>query len=76
MNDISDQEFSTDARNVPWNGIFLMDNLNDKVSFLTNNIIALFDKFAPLRRYKIGKRKIPWIFDSMKYLIRKKNKLF
>lgn len=70
--DLDDQLFSQAAELIPWERIFLMNDIDEKLSFLCDNMKSLFDTFAPLKRYKLTARKAPWISEPLKKLIKEK----
>lgn len=67
--------FQHDLENIPWHTFYDLDNANEKVEFLTSNIIRLFDKHAPVVNVK-GKTKpySPWITENIRLMIRLRNK--
>ncbi|XP_072378877.1 uncharacterized protein [Diabrotica undecimpunctata] len=48
--------------------IYHIENINDKVKFLSSNIVALFDKHAPFKKIKVTKNYNPWLTDNVKLL--------
>lgn len=59
---------------IDWENILYFDNINDKVSFLTENILHLFDKHAPLKNARISKFPAPWLTDTLKIIMRERDK--
>jgi len=61
--------FMQDLLSIPWEHMFYINNINDKLSFLNNNITALFDFHAPYVTRRFSKPHKPWITDNVKFLI-------
>nr|CAI5853877.1 unnamed protein product [Callosobruchus analis] len=57
-----------DLRNVSWDQIYFLNNIDLKVGFLTENLIELFDKHAP--RIRVNKPPAPWLTDNLKAIFR------
>lgn len=62
--------FSDDLKSIPWNNIYDIDDIDGKVTFLNNNIIALLDIHAPFKTYKITKKYAPWLTDTLREMMR------
>lgn len=71
---IDNDEFAADLQNIPWNHIIHLPDINKKVEFLTNNILGLFDKHAPLRTIRVSKPKAPWLTDVIKIMMRERDR--
>lgn len=54
--------------------LFYVEDVNCKVAFFTNTLLALFDKHAPFRNIRITKKAAPWLTDNLKFLIELRNK--
>uniref|UniRef100_A0A1Y1NKD6 Reverse transcriptase domain-containing protein n=1 Tax=Photinus pyralis TaxID=7054 RepID=A0A1Y1NKD6_PHOPY len=67
-------EFDNDLKFIDWECAYTLPNINDKVDFLNDNILALFDKHAECRRIKITKPPAPWLTDNIKLMISLRNK--
>lgn len=65
----SENNFRHDLNNVRWDEIFYLNYIDDKVTYLTENILQLFDKHAPYITSRITKPYAPWITPSIKQLI-------
>ena len=66
--------FSDDLQSVPWQNIFYINNIDDKVDFLTKKIISLFDLHAPVRYARMNKPYAPWITDNIKLIMKQRDK--
>lgn len=67
--------FSNDLQLVNWDHIYNLSDINDKLSFLTTNILNLFNIHAPIRTIKVSKPKAPWLTDVIKIMIKTRDKL-
>ncbi|XP_045474989.1 uncharacterized protein LOC123680911 [Harmonia axyridis] len=66
--------FKTDLISIPWNNIYDKPTVDEKVEFLTSNIIALLDLHAPFKTYKISKKYAPWLTDTLRDIIHTRNR--
>lgn len=66
--------FELDLFSIPWYSIFDMNNSDDKVLFLTSNIIQLVDRHAPLITSRFTKPPAPWLTDNIRLMISLKEK--
>lgn len=67
-------QFLNDLNGIRWNDIFLINNINNKIKFLSDNIVDLFDKHAPLRTSRISKAYSPWLTSVVKHLMKLRDK--
>lgn len=67
-------KFSADLSQMPWDNILYINDINEKVIFLNNFILLLFDKHAPLKTSFISKPYAPWLTPHIKDLMRERNK--
>lgn len=67
--------FLNDLLLINWDHIYNLSDIDDKLSFLTNNIINLFNIHAPIRTIKVSKPKAPWLTDVIKIMIKTRDKL-
>lgn len=68
--------FDIDLNNISWQDILYMDNIESKVEFLTNNILALFDVHAPVQTVRMNKQHSPWLTDAVKLIMRERDRAF
>jgi len=68
--------FLTDLYSIPWFYIFDINDIDQKVEFLTSNLIALFDMHAPFVTRTFTRPYKPWITENMKLLIKRKKDAF
>ncbi|CAH1984344.1 unnamed protein product [Acanthoscelides obtectus] len=62
-----------DLVNLPWNDIFYINNLDDKVALFNNLIVDLFDRHAPVRTSRITKPFAPWVTPNLKAMMKKRD---
>lgn len=72
--DFSHGLFSSDLESVHWDEIFYLNSIDDKIKFLSDNILMLFDKHAPYITSRVTKHYAPWITASLKQLMFDRNK--
>lgn len=74
LNSIELNSFNFDLENIPFQQIVHMPDINDKINFLNSQVIALFNKHAPVKTRQFVKPSTPWITDNLKFLISLRNK--
>lgn len=68
-------EFQSDLEKAPWQNIFSLESIDDKVSVFTETLLDIVDKHCPLRTCrKRSKPYLPWITDNVKLLQKLRNK--
>lgn len=68
--------FLADYNSIDWSQLIQIDSIDDKTSFLVNNIVNLFDLHAPFKTIKIYKKNMPWITDNIKLMMKLRNSAF
>lgn len=63
------ENFKSDLLSIPWDSIYHLDNVDSKVEFLNEGIVALLNIHAPFKTYKITKRYAPWLTDTLKEMM-------
>lgn len=72
---INFENFQSDLESIPWNNIYHINNIDDKIGFVTDNILQLFNTHAPMKSIKCSKRSYaPWITDNIKFMQKLRNK--
>ena len=62
------------AEHVNWEDVFVVDDLNDKVTVLENKIKELLDIFAPYRTFTVRKaNSTPWLTDEIREVMNKRD---
>ena len=74
LSNCNDPDFHNALRSIPFNQIYFLHDINDKVGFLNKNLLYLFDLFAPLRRVKIAKPPPPWLTDNLRFMMSLRDK--
>lgn len=57
-----------------WKDVFCEPNIDLKVECFNCLLLALFDKFAPLKRIKLGSKPHLWITDNIKLMMSLRDK--
>lgn len=68
------ETFNADLHSLSLNTIFDLHNTNDKVNFLSTNILNLFNNHTSIKTVRISKSKAPWMTDNVKLMISLRNK--
>lgn len=67
-------DFLSDLNNIHWESILYIKDIDDKLDFLSQNILYLFDVHAPLTTSRITKPYAPWITPAVKAMMIERNK--
>ena len=70
----SEQAFLHDLAEVEWSRLALIPSISDAVSFFQHQILALINKHAPLRKFRIKDRSNPWFSRELSDAIHARNK--
>lgn len=65
--------FVEDAEKIQWQDMFRMNNINDKVTFFTHQILALYDKHAPLKSVTCNTRPVGWMSFQIRTSIKERD---
>lgn len=68
--------FQNDIRLIPWQNIIYLNNIDDKINFLNSNILAVLNKHAPLKSYKLAKKRVPWLTDNTRSMMKLRDKAY
>lgn len=66
--------FYSDLLNVAWDEILYLQNIDDKIEFLTHNIVNLFSTHAPIKTVRVSKPHAPWLTDTLKLIIKERDR--
>lgn len=66
--------FNGDLQNVPFDNIYYLNDIDEKINLLNFYILELFDLHAPLRTFRITKKRAPWLTPNIKYLMSLRNR--
>ncbi|XP_050512846.1 uncharacterized protein LOC126888543 [Diabrotica virgifera virgifera] len=71
---INFEEFQRDLEGASLHNLYLINDIDEKVTFLTNTLLGIFDKHAPLRTCT-NKQKpyCPWITDNIRLMQKMRN---
>lgn len=70
----NEDEFFDDLFAVPWNDIYYMAEIDDKVEFFTSQLSLLFKKHIPLRTVRVSKPPAPWLTPALKIMMKERDK--
>lgn len=63
------QAFECNLRSIGWEQIYEIKNVDDKLEFLVEHIVNLFDFHAPFITSRFSKPHSPWITDTIKVMM-------
>lgn len=66
--------FYDDLLNNTWDEILYIQNIDDKIEFLTNNIINLFSIHAPIKTARVNKPHAPWMTSTLKLIFKERDR--
>nr|CAH7764846.1 unnamed protein product [Callosobruchus chinensis] len=66
-------QFNIDLFEVRWEDIAYLPDIESKIIFLKNNIIALFGKHCPIKTVRVTKPKAPWLTSNVKLILKTRN---
>lgn len=73
FNFFHEEQFLIDLNNKQWNEIFYIDNIEQKISLLSNYILELFDSHAPLSTVRVSKPHAPWLTNAVKRIMKERD---
>lgn len=73
-NNLNYNSLTADLHSIPWNNLYDLETIDDKVTFLNENLIILQDKHIPAVTRRFKKQFNPWMTDNIKLLISLRNK--
>ena len=62
----SEQEYMRDSDVAPWENVYMVEDINDKVLIFENIINDLFNKHAPMKMFRVTHPPAPWLTDDIK----------
>lgn len=68
------QSFNMDLFNVNWSNILYINNINEKVKFMTENILHLFNIHSPIKIIRVSKPRAPWLTYVLKLILKERDK--
>lgn len=69
FNNFDQELFTEHLSQTPFNDIFHLHSINDKVQVFNDYLLLLFDIHAPLKTVKVNKPKVPWLTDTIKSMM-------
>ena len=73
---INIDNFQRDLESLPWAGVFDVYHIDEKIKFVSDLILLLFDTHAPIKTFRKNKnyKYTPWITDNIKLMIKLRHK--
>lgn len=62
--------FNHDLENIDWDGIAVMDDVNDMVTAFNGYIVNLMDIHAPMKQVVVRDKLQPWFTDNVRYVMK------
>lgn len=69
----NNDRFANDLHNLPWHTIIEASDIDNKVAIFNDMIINLFNVHAPLRVVRVTKGKAPWLTDTLKLIMKRRD---
>lgn len=69
-------ELDKDASSTNWAMVENLDSVDEKIEFLRVSIINIFDRHAPLRPVKLKHKPSPWLNDTIRKAMKRRNQAF
>lgn len=74
LNKINLINFVNDLEQLSLQNIYLIEDVSNKVEYLNNCLLGLFDFYAPYKTIKISKPYKPWLTHNIRTMIKLRNK--
>ncbi|KAF9803255.1 hypothetical protein SFRURICE_007101 [Spodoptera frugiperda] len=74
LKSINFENFKDALEAIDWRGVVSSDDVDYMVYCLTNELLCLFDTFAPRKTVRIKDRSYPWITDNIKFMMKLRDK--
>jgi exonuclease III len=71
---IDNDALVSDARRIDWDNVADLTTVEQKVAVLSENIVALYNKHAPVRKIRVKNKIIPWFNDEIKSLMLRRDR--
>ncbi|XP_044757725.1 uncharacterized protein LOC123315888 [Coccinella septempunctata] len=65
--------FQSDLLREPFNNIFTMDDIDEKVKFFSSLVLGVFEKHAPLRAARMTRKHAPWLTFPIKMMMKERD---
>ncbi|KAF9815861.1 hypothetical protein SFRURICE_009759 [Spodoptera frugiperda] len=76
LKNINLENFKDALDTIDWRGVVSSDDVDCMVYCLTNELLCLFDTFAPRKTVRIKDRSYPWITDNIKLMMKLRDKAY
>ena len=68
--------FLSDLRNVPWDSVYIYENIDDIWAHWSGLYKQVLDEHAPVKRIQLRNNQLPWISPDIQKQIRIRNRLY
>lgn len=65
--------FNNELKTILWDNIYGYADIDSKIEFFNETLLALFSKHAPIRTSRISKPPAPWLNDHLKFLMQQRD---
>lgn len=69
-------ELKAECSSLNWGNVYLCNGLEDKVKILEDNILALYDKYVPVKFISKKRNPCPWLNNEIKGLMKQRDILY
>ena len=66
----NEQAFCDSMSQVQWADVYRIRDIDNKIKFLTDNILKIFDIHAPVRTVRLSRPPAPWLTDAVKKILK------
>lgn len=71
---LDQRKFQEHLEALPLHNIFYIFDVDSKVSYLNNHLIALFDQHMPVKTVRVTKKKAPWVTENVRLMMSLRDK--
>lgn len=71
--DFNLEAFLVDLQHIPWDTMLYAENIDEKVAFITENLLEIFNIHAPVVTVRVTRQHQPWITDVIKMLMHERD---
>ena len=76
MKHLNQIELTEDAVKLPWQDIWTLKTIDEKVETFNELILQLYNKHAPLKTRRIARPPAPWLTDSVRSLMTERDTVY
>lgn len=76
MGDNERAMFAMDMRSIPWNQVYSLSSYHEQYVFFTLSLLELIDKHFPIKSVVRHTNDKPWVTDTFRYAIRRRQRAY